>query len=142
MVPRCSTTWRAEYRRVRPSKRGLASHCAVSAISDSNALMAGSWATSDSIDLMAGSLLLLHCRGCRGLEIQVLCDAGAVPAECIHVPADPPPRLRQVFIVEVDVEQIDVPGRLERDGDVGLDDLARDGQRGRLRVVVDIPVAR
>jgi len=31
--------------------------------------------------------------------------------------------------------------RLERSGDVGLDDLSRDGQRDVLRVVADIPVA-
>ncbi len=55
--------------------------------------------------------------------------------------ADPLPRLRQVLVVEVDAEQIDVPRRLERSRDVGLGDLSRDGQCGVLRVVVDIPVA-
>jgi hypothetical protein len=86
-------------------------------------------------------LPLLHCGASRDLEIQVLRDPGAVPAECIHVLADPLPRPHQVFVVEVDVEQIDVPRRLERSGDAGLDDLSRDGQCGVLRVVVDIPVA-
>jgi hypothetical protein len=70
-----------------------------------------------------------------------LCDAGAIPAGRIHALAHPLPRPHQVFVVEVDVDQIDVPRRLERSGDVGLDDLSRDGQCGVLRVVVDIPVA-
>lgn len=55
--------------------------------------------------------------------------------------ADPLPRLRQVFVVEVDAEQIDVPRRLERSGGEDLGDLSRDGQCGVLRVTVDIPVA-
>src|SRR6266511_4348096 len=39
MVPRCSTTWRAVYRRVVPANRGLSNHFWVSAISCSNKVM-------------------------------------------------------------------------------------------------------
>ncbi len=47
----------------------------------------------------------------------------------------------EVVVVEVEVQQIDVPGRLDAIGHVGRDDLARDRQRRRLRVVVDVAVA-
>ncbi len=43
---------------------------------------------------------------------------------------------------EVDVQQVHVPRQLERLRHVGLDDLPRDRQRRRLRVVVDVAVAR
>jgi NAD(P)-dependent dehydrogenase (short-subunit alcohol dehydrogenase family) len=41
------------------------------------------------------------------------CDPGAVPAGRIHVLAHPLRRLHPVFVVQVDVGQIDVPRRLE-----------------------------
>src|SRR5881397_3728544 len=103
MVPRCSTTWRAECSRVMPSKRGLANHRVVSSTSVSNALM--------------GSLL--RCRGGRRIEVEVPRDAGAVPAEGLHVPGDALPRLGEVVVVEVDVEEVHVPGGLEGRRDVG-----------------------
>src|SRR5215469_3713375 len=55
MVPLCSTTWRAEYKRVRLSNRGLASHRAVSPTSESTELVTAFLVTSESSDLMTGS---------------------------------------------------------------------------------------
>src|SRR5215472_2530395 len=88
MVPRCSATWRAEYKRVRPSNRGPASHVEVSPISDSNEFMVGFPATSESNDLMTGS-----CRFCiavlLAISIPRFCVTGAAPAPWIHVLASP-----------------------------------------------------
>src|SRR6516162_4056333 len=111
MVPRCSATWRAEYKRVRASNRGLASHAAVSPISDSNEFMAGFPATSESNDLMTGS-----CHSCTAVFLTTSIPRFymmRVPAGRIHVPASPLPRLHAVFVVEVDIRQIGVPRRLE-----------------------------
>ena len=79
--------------------------------------------------------------GRHGGEVQVLRDPRAVLAEGIGQQPDPPLRLVQIRVIEVDVEQVDVPRQLHRVADVGLDDLARDGQRGALRDVVDVAVA-
>src|SRR5215469_11976582 len=87
MVPRCSATWRAEYKRVKPSNRGLANHVAVSPISHSNEFMAGFPAASESNDLMTGS-----CRSCTALLLAI-----SIPRFCVtqvpprpgSVPSDP-----------------------------------------------------
>src|SRR5215470_19901094 len=115
MVPRCSATWRAEYKRVMPSNRGLASHVAVSPISDSNEFMAGFPATSESNVLMTGSCRSLHRGTSRDLDTQI----------CVtQVPSRPDARMysparcltRAVFAVEVDVGQVVCTTVLERSG--------------------------
>src|SRR5215469_11909889 len=73
MVPRCSATWRAECKRVRPSNRGPATHVEVSPISDSNESMVGFPATSESNDLMAGS-----CRSCTAMLLAI-----SIPRFCV-----------------------------------------------------------
>src|SRR5215467_3758816 len=55
MVPRCSTTCRAEYRRVMPSNRGLSNHRAVSPTSESVELMACCSVTCELYDPMTCS---------------------------------------------------------------------------------------
>ena len=46
------------------------------------------------------------------------------------------------MVVQVEVQQVDVPRRLDRVRDIALDDLPGDGQRRILRVVMDVPVPR
>src|SRR5215510_9027823 len=103
-----------------PSNRGLASHAAVSPISDSNEFMAGFPATSESNDLMTGS--------CRSYT--AVLNAISIPRFCVtQVPPrphpymywpSPLPRPRPVFVIEVDVRQSDAPPSLERSGDPDL----------------------
>src|SRR5215467_7215497 len=93
MVPRCSTTWRAEYKRVTASNRGRANHRAVSAISASNELIgriSATSATSASNDLMTTPLPLLHREACRDLKILVPHHMVPVPAGCIRSPEQVP----------------------------------------------------
>src|SRR5215472_13021954 len=120
MVPRCSATWRAEYKRVRPSNRGLANHVAVSPISDSNEFMAGFPATSESNDLMAGS-----CRSCTAVLLAIsiprFCATQVLPRPDAYMYwPSPLPRPRPVFVIEVDARQSDAPPSLERSGDPDL----------------------
>src|SRR5215472_9410297 len=75
MVPLCSTTWRAEYKRVRLSNRGLANHRAVSATSESNELVAAFLVTSESSDLMTGSCRSYTAARPATSKIQALHDA-------------------------------------------------------------------
>src|SRR5215831_4439429 len=119
MVPRCSATWRAEYKRVTPSNLGRASHAAVSPISDSNEFMAGIPATSESNDLMAGS-----CRSYTAVLLVI-----SIPRLCvIQVPSRPdacmywPARCLVCTrcAVEVEAEQVALPPSLERSGDPDL----------------------
>src|SRR6202521_5632407 len=77
-----------------------------------------------------------------GVEIQVLGDARAVSVEGIEVERDALAGSRQIVLVQVEVQQIDVPRRLDGVEHVGLDDRPRDRQRRLLRVVVDVAVAR
>src|SRR5687768_9178500 len=79
----------------------------------------GAWAWRD---------LLVDSRA----EVEVLGDARAVALEGFEVAGDALARHRQVLVVEVEVEQVDVPGRLAVARRVGGDDLARDRQRGVL----------
>ena len=48
--------------------------------------------------------------------------------------------VRQIHVVEVEVEQVHVPGGLERILHIFGHDLPGDGQGGLLGIVVDIPV--
>src|SRR6202040_2712761 len=77
-------------------------------------------------------------RSWSGLEIQVPRDSGAVLAERVSQQPNSTSGLGQVVVVEIDVEQVDVPRQL----DVGQDDLPSDWQRGVLRDVVDVSIAR
>src|SRR5215469_14967147 len=116
MVPRCSTTCRGEYRRVMPSNRGLASHLAVSAISDSNPLTSRWTATSESNRFMTNSCPQ-HCCAACDLKNQALCDA---------VPPRPEPftcgQVRQPpsSLVQADIGQINTPRRPRGSRDLGL----------------------
>src|SRR5262249_14615379 len=74
-------------------------------------------------------------------EVQVLGDSGAVLTERVREQTDPPSGLRQVAVLEVDVEQVDVPRQFDIVRDVGLDDLPCDRQGRVLRRVVDVAVA-
>src|SRR4029079_4621912 len=79
--------------------------------------------------------------GRDGGEIQVLGDASAVLAERVREQPNPPLRLVQVGVVQIDVEQVDVPGQLHVVHDIGLHDLAGDRQGRALRDVVHVAVA-
>src|SRR5215470_3874795 len=103
MVPRCSTTSRAECKRVMPSNRGLANHVVVSPISDSNEFMAG-FPRSYTTVLLAISIP----RFCV-MEVRV-------PAGCMHVLARLRLRLHPVFALEADVGQIVAPPCLAQSG--------------------------
>src|SRR6266702_639366 len=108
-----------------PSNRGLANHLAVSPISDSNELMAGFSATSESNDLMTGSCrsycaVLLATPKSRFCVMRVPSRPNASMYLPIRCPAS-----TTSFVVEVDREQIDVRRRLERSGDAGSGDLLR-----------------
>src|SRR5512141_337687 len=124
MVPRCSTTSRAEWTRLIPLKRGLANHAFSSATSFSKSMRSPRCGAS----------------GCA--EVGVVGEAGAVALEGVQVGLDALPGAREVVVVEVQVEQVDVPGRLDRVLDVAGGDLAGDRQRGALRVVVHVAVLR
>src|SRR5688500_13654672 len=89
----------------------------------------------------AGPVHAALSRHYGGLEVQVLGDAPAVGMEGVTEQADAALRLRKIVHAEVDVEQVDVPRQLDGVEHVGLDDLACDRQRRRLRVVVDVTVA-
>src|SRR5438874_7303471 len=120
MVPRCSTTWRAVYGRTIPANRGLSNHSWVSLISRSN----------DLVRALLGS----------DNKIEILCNPRSVSLEGLDVGPDAGSGIGEVVIVQVQVQEIDVPGQLDAIGHVGSDDLACDGQRGRLRIVVDVAV--
>src|SRR5215471_348459 len=90
-----------------PSNRGLASHLAVSPVSDSSELVAGFSATPESNVLITNS-----CRSSTAAPLATptprFCDAGATPAGHIHVP-DVSARSPSPVFAEADVEQTDVP---------------------------------
>src|SRR5712692_6011177 len=75
-------------------------------------------------------------------KVEVLRDSRAVGAKRLREQTDSPLAFGQIVVIEIDVEQVDVPGQLDVVHDVGLDNRPGDGQRGVLRDVVDIPVAR
>src|SRR5207249_7826488 len=62
--------------------------------------------------------------------------------EGVEVGPDAGPGRGQVVVVEIQVQEVDVPGNLVAIGHVGGDDLPRDRQGGRLRIVVDVAVPR
>src|SRR4029450_5080492 len=121
MAPRCSTTCRAVYSRTSPANRGLSNHSWVSLISCSN----------DLIRALLGSYN----------KIEILGDPRAVSLEGPDVGRAPGAGGGEIVIVQVQVQQIDVPGQLDAIGNVGRDDLARDWQRCRLRIIVDVAIA-
>ena len=53
-------------------------------------------------------------RTLAAVEVDVAGDARAVAARTPHVGGDAPPRLGAVVVVEVEVQQVDVPRRLDR----------------------------
>src|SRR5215216_5047679 len=68
-------------------------------------------------------------------EVQVLGDSRPVLMKRLREQAYSPSGLRQVVVIQVAVEQVDVPRPFDIIGDVGLDDLACDGQGRVLRCV-------
>ena len=66
----------------------------------------------------------------RRLKVEVLGDPRSVPLEGLDVGLDAGPGGGQVVVVEVEVQEVDVPERLDAIGDIGRNDLPRDGQRG------------
>src|SRR5712691_9914892 len=80
--------------------------------------------------------------GPRGDEVQILGYPRAILAEGVHVQPNPLPPQLEVVVVQVEVEKVDVPRRLDVGRDVGADDLAGDGQGRVLRDVVNVPIAR
>src|SRR6202035_4037929 len=103
-----------------PWNRGLSNQRSVAATSSSNGIMSG---------------LLLEA------EVEVRGQAGAVRGEGAEIAGDALAGGPQIVEVEVDVEEVDVPGGLPRAPHVRRDDRARDRQRRRLGVVVDVAVA-
>src|SRR6188768_2568150 len=63
-------------------------------------------------------------------EIQILRNSRSVFSECIRKQANSPFRFRQVVVVEIDVQQVDVPGQLDAVHHVGRTDLSSNRQRG------------
>src|SRR5687767_961717 len=120
MVPRCSTTWRAVYNRMTPSNRRLSNHSCVSWISCSNDLIKGLLASDN--------------------KIEILGDPRPIPLEGLDVTPDTRPGGGEVVVAEVEVQEVDVPGRLYVIGNIGRNDFPGYGQGGCLRVVVDISV--
>src|SRR5689334_13917297 len=114
MVPRCSTTSRAVYSRVIPAKRGLSNQPCVSRTSRSNGLSSASWRVI--IPTMTRLLSLFAPQPTAGppspphSEVEVFGDPGAVSLECLQVPGDALPRPPEVVVVQIEVEQVDVPG--------------------------------
>src|SRR5262249_19708403 len=76
-----------------------------------------------------------------GSEVEVFGDPGAVGLECLHVPGDALPRAPEIVVIQIEVEQVDVSGRLDGSADVACDDFPRDGQGRVLGIVVTVPVA-
>src|SRR5262249_26244255 len=74
-------------------------------------------------------------------EVQVLGDSGSILPKRFREQADAPFCLRQVVVLKVDVEQVDVPRQFDIVHDVVFDDLPCDGQRRGLRRVVNVAVA-
>ena len=62
-------------------------------------------------------------------EVQVLGDSGPILTKRFREQAYAPFGLPQVVVIEVDVEQVDVPLQFDSVHDVGFDDLAGDGQQ-------------
>src|SRR4029450_226669 len=121
MVPRCSTTCRAVYGRTIPANRGLSNPSWVSLISLSN----------DLPRALLGS----------DNKIEILGDPRSVSLEGLYVGPDAGSGIDEIVIVQVQVQEIDVPRQLGAIAHVGSDDLTSDGQRGRLRIIVDVAVA-
>src|SRR5437016_6488427 len=130
MVPRCSTTWRAVYSRTIPAKRGVSNHCWVAATSCSNDVNLGLIFS----ELMRGLLLSDN-------KIEILGDPRSVSLEGRDVGPDAGSGSGEIVIVQIQVQEIDVPGQLAAIGNVGRGDFARDGQRGGFRIVVNVAVA-
>src|SRR6202022_4923411 len=101
-----------------PANLGLSSHCWVAAISFSN-------------DLMTALLA-------SGTKVKVLSDPRSVALEGLDVRLDAALGGGQVEVIEVEVQEVDVPREFDAIADIGRDDFPRDGQRGGLRVVVDV----
>src|SRR5215203_3976000 len=74
-------------------------------------------------------------------EFEVLRDAGAALLERVGEQPDAAAGFAEVGVVQVDVQQVDVPGQLLRAGDVGRDDFPCDRQRRGFRIVVNVTVA-
>src|SRR5215468_6738379 len=109
MLPRCSATSRALWSRLMPLNRGLSNQ-------------RWSSATSSSIRAMRSVLL-------PDDEVGVVGDAGSVLLEAREIVPDPGAGPVEIFIVQVQVQEVDVPGRLDPAQHVVLGDLAGDRQR-------------
>src|SRR5690349_16269416 len=81
-----------------------------------------------------------EARSPKLFEIEIPRNPRAVLAERLEVHVDAALRFRAIVVVQIQVEQIDVPGRLHRLGHVALHDLARNRQGRPLRVVVDVAI--
>src|SRR4029453_5656844 len=110
MVPRCSTTCRAVYRRTIPANRGLSNHSWVSLISRSNDLIRELFGSDNKIEILGDPRSV----SLEGLDVGP--DAGSCIGEFVIVQ------------VQVQVQEIDVPGQLGAIGHVGSEDLAADGR--------------
>ena len=72
------------------------------------------------------------------LKVQVFGNPGAVFFECFHIEANPLFGHLQIVVVEVDVEQVNIPRYFNRGESVGLNNLPGDGERSSLGVIVHI----
>ena len=77
----------------------------------------------------------------RRSPVQVLGDPRSILTKRFREQAYSPSGLRQIVVLEVDVEQVDVPRQFDIVHDVGFDNLPGDGQSRVLRVVVNVAVA-
>ena len=68
----------------------------------------------------------------RSGEIQILRDTFSLFFECTHIPGNTVFGYLQVLVVEVDIEQINVPGGLVRCETIGFSNLSSDRKRGLL----------
>src|SRR4029453_14773666 len=92
MAPPCSTTCRALYSRTSPANRGLSNHSWVSLISCSN----------DLVRALLGSYN----------KIDILGDPRSLSLEGLDVGPDAGSGIGEIVIVQVQVQEIGVPGHL------------------------------
>ena len=74
-------------------------------------------------------------------EIQIFGDAGPVSRKCVEIHFDALPASLEIEVVDIEVEQIDVPRRLDAGPHVGIHNLPCYGKARGLGFVMHIPIA-
>src|SRR5882672_6608352 len=74
-------------------------------------------------------------------KIQILRNSRSVFSKRVRKQFYPTFRFGQIVVVEIDIQQVDIPGKLDAVHHVGFDNLSRNRQRGVLRRIVNVAVA-